>query len=346
MKLINFYVQIVFLSFGISVLALNEGQSDLPIKFKYKTIPVSKFQNLQTENSNLESPRAVHSQNESLSPKFNSSKKSPGIIEHEFVGEMPFHIRKILRYLSDSHYRYLCANYNLAPRFNFLLHGPPGTGKTFLASKLAESAAVPYTIVKIPEILSPEVNRTEAKVLKLFTSAKLQAAADPSGFSILILDEVDSLLVDRTASPNNPWYSAVTNTFLQLLDNKDYYNVIVIMITNNTALIDPAAIRSGRIGDAIFIDLPDSKKRYELLGYFMKFHNEAFAAISEDDLLELVNLTDGFNVADLKLLVEQTLEQKLIDASSKIVVSLIDIKNQLAIQLKKTPHKAKNFARL
>jgi len=146
------------------------------------------------------------------------------------------------------------------PPKGIILHGKPGTGKTYLAKALASESGVNFISVKGPQILSRYIGESEKGVRELFKLAKQTAP------SILFLDEIDSLTPRRqNDSSGSGVIERVIGQFLTEMDGiEDMKGVIVLAATNRIDLIDPALLRSGRF-DLIFeLPLPDVKTREKI----------------------------------------------------------------------------------
>ncbi len=147
------------------------------------------------------------------------------------------------------------------PPKGIILHGKPGTGKTYLAKALASESGVNFISVKGPQILSRYIGESEKGVRELFRLAK-QAAP-----SILFLDEIDSLTPRRSNdSSGSGVIERVIGQFLTEMDGiEDLKGVIVLAATNRIDLIDPALLRSGRF-DLIFeVPVPNLETREKIL---------------------------------------------------------------------------------
>ena len=72
-----------------------------------------------------------------------------------------------------------------------MLFGPPGCGKTLVASAVASQCNLNFISVKGPELLSKYIGASEAAVRDVFTRAQ---AAQPC---VLFFDEFDSLAPKR-----------------------------------------------------------------------------------------------------------------------------------------------------
>lgn len=115
---------------------------------------------------------------------------------------------------------------------SMLLTGPPGTGKTALAHHLARALDRPLVTKRASDLLSRWVGGTEAAIAEAFAEAREHG-------TVLLFDEVDSLLFDRTTARNS-WEVGQVNEMLTWLD---YHPLPVIAATNHAHRLDPAALR-------------------------------------------------------------------------------------------------------
>lgn len=92
-----------------------------------------------------------------------------------------------------------------------LLYGPPGCGKTLLASAVANECGLNFISVKGPEVLNKYIGASEQAIRDLFARA---AAASPS---VLFLDEFDSI-APRRGADNTGVTDRLVNQLLTFLD--------------------------------------------------------------------------------------------------------------------------------
>lgn len=120
-----------------------------------------------------------------------------------------------------------------APRdFSLLLTGPPGTGKTALAHQLALRLDRPLLLKRASDLLSKWVGGTEQRIAEAFEQAERDEA-------VLLFDEVDSMLFDRTTAGQS-WEVSQVNELLTWLER---HPLPFVAATNYAGRLDPAALR-------------------------------------------------------------------------------------------------------
>ena len=115
---------------------------------------------------------------------------------------------------------------------SLLLTGPPGTGKTAFAHHLARAVDRPLLVKRASDLLSKWVGETETQIADAFAEARAREA-------VLLFDEADSLLFDRTTARTS-WEVGQGNELLTWLDR---HPLPVIAATNHEHRLDPATLR-------------------------------------------------------------------------------------------------------
>nr|CAD7425785.1 unnamed protein product [Timema monikensis] len=170
----------------------------------------------------------------------------------EDVSSLIFHMSQI-----DS-YRAL----GISPPRGFLLHGPPGCGKTLLAQVIAGELRVPLLKVSSPALVAGVSGESESRIRDLFDQALSLAPC------VVFLDEVDAITPNRHTAQRE-MERRIVSQLLSCLDElgekEGGNNVLVIGATNRPDSIDPALRRAGRFDREVSIGIPDTKARTQIL---------------------------------------------------------------------------------
>ncbi|MFV3073141.1 AAA family ATPase [Niveispirillum fermenti] len=133
-----------------------------------------------------------------------------------------------------------------------MLVGPPGTGKSTFAARLARSAGLPLVIGSYGQWQSAG---HQGHMLKAMRESFEQAQA--LGGCLFLLEEADSFGVrDKMEGRNREYSIQVVNEALQRIDEAVKHRVIILGVAN-TLNIDPAFLRPGRFDRVIPVFPPD-----------------------------------------------------------------------------------------
>jgi len=134
-----------------------------------------------------------------------------------------------------------------------LLHGPPGTGKTFTAMHLAGRMSDRTVLVV--------AGRSQGLLAQACAMARMLQP------STVILEDVDLIAEERTHRDSS--------LLFELLNQMDGLNedadILFLLTTNRPEILEPAlAARPGRVDLAVEIPLPDADCRRRLVGLYGK----------------------------------------------------------------------------
>lgn len=174
-----------------------------------------------------------------------------------------------------------------------LFYGPPGCGKTFFAERFAEEIGCNYMYVLCSDVASPYIHGGQEKIANLFEEARKNAP------TILFLDEVEAMIMNRNKH-NNVSEQGEVNEFLGQLNNCGSEGVMVIAATNEPTLIDPAALRAGRLELKYYIPQPDKETRIQLFKVGLKGRNTELGV----DYESLADLTEDRVSSDITLIID------------------------------------------
>lgn len=181
----------------------------------------------------------------------------------------------------------------------FIFYGGPGTGKTLTAEALA--GEVDATVFKIAatELETAYYGKTEEAWRTLFAKAR---ANQPS---IILIDEMDSVMKERGKGFDNQHRDGIVNQILTLMTNLENSEdqVFVIGTTNKVELLDKAIRRSGRFGKRFEFKKPDINGLREICN--QKFKNKKLSSDFDVEQFLPKMLSNGFTGADIKHVVNE-----------------------------------------
>ncbi|KAI0306336.1 BCS1 N terminal-domain-containing protein [Multifurca ochricompacta] len=151
-------------------------------------------------------------------------------------------------------------------RRGYLLHGPPGSGKSSFIQALAGSLSYDICLLNLSER-----GLTDDKLNYLMSNAPER--------SFLLIEDVDAAFNKRVQTSEDGYQSSVTfSGFLNALDGvASGEERIIFLTTNHIDRLDPALIRPGRVDLAALVDDADPQQARTL---FMNFYG---TGQTEDD---------------------------------------------------------------
>ncbi|XP_034832926.1 nuclear valosin-containing protein-like [Maniola hyperantus] len=184
----------------------------------------------------------------------------------------------------------------LAAPSGVLLCGPPGCGKTLLAKAVANEAGVNFISVKGPELLNMYVGESERAVRTCFRRARNSAPC------VIFFDEFDALCPRRSSHDNNGAARVVNQLLTEMDGIESREGVFVLAASNRPDIIDPAVLRPGRLDRIMYVGMPATEDRFDILQKITKAGTQPQLG-PDVDLQVIANLTEGYTGADLSGLV-------------------------------------------
>ena len=191
--------------------------------------------------------------------------------------------------------------WNIKPIKGILLHGPSGTGKSYISEAFANEIDAKFFPLSSADIISKYLGESGKSIRAKFEEARKHP------LSIIYIDEVDSIAAKRDGSENNKERNATLNELLVQMASPENDNVIMIFATNMIDLLDPAFLRSGRCDFKIEVSLPDFDCRKGILEI-----NSKGRPLAEDvDFDKLARNMSGMNCADMAVVANEAARKAL-----------------------------------
>ncbi|NXC69635.1 NVL protein, partial [Anhinga anhinga] len=216
-------------------------------------------------------------------------------VKFEDVGGNDETLKEICKMLIHVRHPEVYKHLGVVPPRGFLLHGPPGCGKTLLAQAIAGELELPMLKVAATEMVSGVSGESEQKLRELFEQAVSSAPC------VLFIDEIDAITPKREVASKDMERRIVAQ-FLTCMDDLNNVaattQVLVIGATNRPDSLDPALRRAGRFDREICLGIPDEAAREKILRTLCRKLKlpESF------EFHHLARLTPGYVGADLMAL--------------------------------------------
>jgi SpoVK/Ycf46/Vps4 family AAA+-type ATPase len=159
-------------------------------------------------------------------------------------------------------------------------------GKTLIGKAIAHQIGATFFSISSSSLTSKWIGEGEAGVRTLFAVAEIRQP------SVIFIDEVDSLLSQRSSDENEASRRIKTEFLIQLdgAGSNPNARVVIIGATNRPQELDEAARR--RFVKRIYIALPDRNSRALMIANLLKSNRHCLTATDFDDIS---GSTDGFS---------------------------------------------------
>ncbi|KAJ6634654.1 Nuclear valosin-containing protein-like [Pseudolycoriella hygida] len=210
----------------------------------------------------------------------------------ENIGGMKKILQEICELLMHIKHPEVYRHIGLPPPRGFLLHGPPGSGKTLLAQSIAGQLRIGIIQVAATELVAGVSGESEERIRDLFEQATAVAPC------VLFIDEIDAVSSNRLNAQKDMERRIVAQ-LLSCLDGLSQHEhgdrVLIIGATNRPDALDPALRRVGRFDQEICLGIPDRDDRASILQVICK----PLTIEAPFDFDKLGALTPGYVGADL-----------------------------------------------
>ena len=176
------------------------------------------------------------------------------------------------------------------PPKGLLLFGPPGTGKTMIGKCIASQARATFFSISASSLTSKWVGEGEKMVRALFAVAR---CSQPS---VIFIDEIDSLLTQRTDGEVEASRRIKTEFLVQFdgAGTSSTDRILVIGATNRPQEIDEAARR--RLLKRLYIPLPDAPARATIVRTLL---GGMAHSLTDAEIAWVCERTDGYSGSDM-----------------------------------------------
>ncbi|KRT82372.1 AAA protein, partial [Oryctes borbonicus] len=178
------------------------------------------------------------------------------------VGGMSKVFEEICKHVAHMKHTQVYQTHRVPPPRGFMLHGPPGCGKSLLCKAISGQLKIPLVRAVGTELVGGVSGETEKRIRKMFNIALAEAPC------ILFIDDIDTIASNREQSVKEHDKRMVTQlgSCLDELGSREKGDsVLVVGATNRLDAIDPALRRAGRFDREIYVGIPDIQARIEIL---------------------------------------------------------------------------------
>ncbi len=191
----------------------------------------------------------------------------------------------------------------LKPRQRLLFTGPPGCGKTYTASALANELGVPLFLIRLDSLITRYLGESVSKLRLIFDAINRSKA-------VYLFDEFDSIGYTRDFGNDVGEMRRVLNGFLTNIEKLNSESLI-IAATNFGERLDKALYR--RFDDLIEFGLPGTTEIWKTI-------EKLLAGIKKSKLSKdkIVQAASGLSYAEITRACEEAIKEMIISDKKQV----------------------------
>ena len=220
----------------------------------------------------------------------------------------PVLARRIQRILDEQRNASRIKASGLRPRQRLLFTGPPGCGKTFTASALANDLGVPLFVVRLDSLITRYLGESLSKLRLIFDTINRSKA-------VYFFDEFDSIGFTREFTNDVGEMRRVLNGFLTQIERLKSQS-LVIAATNFSERLDKALYR--RFDDLVEFGLPGKAEIWQTVETLL-------AGVSKSALAKekVLPAAEGLSFAEITSACEEAIKEQIISGKRQISTAML-----------------------
>lgn len=154
-------------------------------------------------------------------------------ISKKYIGEIPNLVKDVIFYFSHHEE---CVKNNISIHNRILLHGKPGTGKSYLVKVLAEQLELPILSFTASFFEDKYFGESSRRIRRAFEAAKKYNKP-----ILIFIDELDALATKRKGKTQSEHRATLLTLLTELQELHGDKNIFVFAATNDLKALDAAA---------------------------------------------------------------------------------------------------------